>query len=73
VWAGRPRTVEITLTSGELLVIVEGETLPLMAQSNTFFESAGGLDYEFVGDGSGAATQVVEIHVTGNYPLAPMD
>ena len=70
LWLGRPRTVEITLTSGELLVTVEGETLPLMAQSNTLFESAGGLAYEFVSDGSGAATHVVEIHVSGNYPLA---
>ena len=58
------------MTSGELLVTVTGETLPLMARSNTLFESAGGLSYEFVSDGSGAATHVVEIHVSGNYPLA---
>jgi len=70
LWLGHPRTVEITLTSGELLVTVEGETLPLMAQSNTLFESVGGLAYEFVSYGSGAATHVVEIHVSGNYPLA---
>jgi hypothetical protein len=69
-WLGQPRTVEVTLASGELLVTVEGETLPLMARSNTLFESAGGLSYEFVSDGSGAATHVVEIHVSGNYPLA---
>jgi hypothetical protein len=41
-----------------------------MARSNTLFESAGGLSYEFVSDGSGAAMHVFEIHVTGNYPLA---
>jgi hypothetical protein len=70
LWVGLPRTVEITLTSGELLVTVDGETQPLIAQSNTLFESAGGLAYEFISDASGAATHVVEIHVTGNYPLA---
>ena len=69
VWAARPRIVEVTLTSGELLVTVDGETLPLMAQSNALFESADGLAYEFVGDGLGMATRVVEIHVTGNYWL----
>ena len=69
-WLGQPRTVEITLASGELLVTVEGETSPLMAKSNTLFESARGLAYEFVSGGSGAATHVVEIHVTGNYPLS---
>jgi hypothetical protein len=68
-WLAQPRTVEITLASGGLLVGVEGEALPLMARSNTLFESAGGLFYEFVSDGLHAATQVVEIHVTGNYPL----
>ena len=70
LWLGRPRTVEMTLAGGELLVTVGGETLRLMAQSNTLFESAGGLAYEFVSDGSGAVTHVFEIHVTGNYPLA---
>jgi hypothetical protein len=60
------------LTGGELLVTVTGETqaLPLFAQSNILFESAGGYAYEFVSDGSGAATHVVEIHASGNYPMA---
>jgi hypothetical protein len=70
VWAGHPRTVEITSDGQELLVTVGGETLPLMAQSETLFESARGMSYEFVGDGSGATIHVVEIHVSGDYPLA---
>ena len=70
LWAGRPRTVEITLTGGELLVSATGETLALLPQSNTLFESVGGLAYEFVGNGPGAPTHVVEIHASGNYPLA---
>ena len=69
-WLGKPRTVEITLAEGELRITVEGETVPLLARSNTLFQSTRGLDYEFVGDGSRPATHVLEMHVTGNYPLA---
>ena len=72
VWAGRPRTVDVTLSAEGLAVMIDGRTgpLPLLARSETLFESSGGLGYEFISDGSGPATHVVEIHVSGNYRYA---
>jgi hypothetical protein len=72
VWAGRPRRVDVTLSAEGLAVMIDGRVgpLPLLAQSETLFESSGGLGYEFISDGSDPATHVVEIHVSGNYRYA---
>ena len=71
-WQGRPRTVEVALSAGELVATINGATppLPLVAWSETLFESSEGLGYRFVRDGSGPATHVVEIHVSGDYQYA---
>jgi hypothetical protein len=69
-WGGRPRTVEVTVSGGDLVATIEGATTPLLARSETLFESSGGLGYRFIVDGSGAATHVEEIHVSGDYRYA---
>jgi hypothetical protein len=72
VWAARPRTVEISLSSGQLVVRINNtvEQIPLVPLSESVFESSEGLAYEFVREGSGPAPHVFEIHVSGNYRLA---
>ena len=71
VWAGRPRTVQVSLSGEELLATIDDATqpIPLMALSETLFESAEGLSYRFLRAGSGPATAVEEIHVSGDYKL----
>jgi len=70
-YAGRIQTVDVTL-SGTELTITGFTTFPeptaLFAQSDTLFTSAEGLSYEFVKNSTGAVTDVVEIHTSGNYP-----
>jgi hypothetical protein len=68
-YAGRPRTVEITLVDGELLAtpFMGRDKRPLVAESDTMFLSAEGLAYQFVRDQNGLVTDLVEIHVSGNY------
>ena len=69
VWARRPRVVEITLSGDALFVSVAGgERQRLVPQSQTSF-SGTGLGYNFVRDDHGVATDVFEIHVSGDYPL----
>jgi hypothetical protein len=69
-YAGRLRTVEITLVDGELLAtpFMGRDKRLLVAESSTMFVSAEGLAYQFVRDQNGLVTQLVEIHVSGNYP-----
>jgi len=69
VWARRPRVVEITL-SGETLFVSAAGGAPqrLFPQSETLFSGAN-LGYNFIRDDHGMATDVDEIHVSGNYPL----
>jgi hypothetical protein len=69
VWIQRQRTVEIALDAGRLVAMIDGarQSLPLVARSETLFESSEGLGYRFIVDGSGAATHVEEIHVSGDY------
>ena len=70
VWARRPRIVEMTLAGGTLFVTVEGrEPLALVPQSETNF-SGTGLGYNFVRDARGVVTDVIEVHVSGDYTLA---
>jgi hypothetical protein len=69
-YAGRLRTVEVTLVDGELLAtaFMGRDKRPLVAESDTQFLSAEGLEYQFVRDQNGLVTHLVEIHVSGNYP-----
>jgi len=69
VWARGPRVVEITL-SGETLFVSAAGGAPqrLFPQSETLF-SGGNLGYNFIRDDHGMATDVDEMHVSGNYPL----
>jgi len=74
-WGGRPRTVEVSLSGGQLIARIPGGTIPgdesrpLVPQSQTLFEGLG-LGYQFIVDDKGAATDVVEIHITGPYRYA---
>ena len=78
VWGGNPRTVEISLSGGQLIAkIADGtiagdESRPLVPQSQTLFEGRG-LGYRFIVDDKGVATDVEEIHVSGpwRYPRQP--
>jgi len=72
-YLGRPRTVEVTLSGGQLIARVTGaagvdggEIRPLVPQSETVFEGAG-LGYQFIVDDTGAATDLVQINITGPY------
>ncbi len=68
-WASRPRVVEVTLSGDGLLISVPGrERQRLAPQSETSFE-ASGLGYNFVRDDHGVATDVIEIHTSGDYQL----
>jgi hypothetical protein len=64
-------TVQVSLSGEELLATIDDATqpIPLVALSETLFESAEGLGYRFVGEGGGPATAVEEIHVSGDYKL----
>jgi len=69
VWARRPRVVEITLSDDALFVSAAGGAPQrLFPQSETLF-SGGNLGYNFIRDDHGMATDVFEIHVSGDYPL----
>jgi hypothetical protein len=72
----RPRTVEVSLSGGRLIARVigsaavdGGEMRPLVPQSQTLFEGLG-LGYQFIVDGTGAATALVEVHISGPYRYA---
>ena len=80
LYQGNRRTVEVTLSGGELIAtLVSDEALKvarppavprtLVRQSQTLFEGLG-LGYQFVVDDKGVATAVVEIHVSGPYKYA---
>ena len=71
VWGRRPRVVEMTL-SGDTLFVSSPDGVPreperLVPQSETTF--SGSLGYTFIRDKQGRATDVVEMHVTGDYTL----
>jgi hypothetical protein len=72
LYGGRKRTIEV-LFSGEQLVakitggagIDGGEMRPLIPRSQTMFEGVG-IGYKFVVNDKGEATDVVEIHISGD-------
>ena len=69
IYGGRPRTVEVSLSNGELFVTNRvDEPVRLVPRTQTLFESESG--YEFVVDDKGVATHVVEIHDSGRYRYA---
>ena len=71
-WGATPRTVEVSLSGGQLIAKIPGgripgdESRPLVPQSQTLFDGLG-LGYQFIVDDKGVAASVVEIHVTGPY------
>lgn len=71
-WGANPRHVDVKLADGQLVMYINdsAEPLPLTPLSETLFATAQGLAYDFVTDGDGPATDVVEIHVSGGYQFA---
>lgn len=72
-WNDNPRKVDVGLDNGQLVVHIndDPESLPLTPLSNTLFQNAAdGLAYDFITNGEGPATDVVEIHVSGGYQYA---
>ena len=71
-WLTNPRKVDVALTDGQLVIHINDrpEPLPLIPLSEKLFESTEGLAYDFVTNGNGPATDVVEIHVSGGYQYA---
>jgi hypothetical protein len=69
VWARRPRVVEMTLSGDSLFVSAAGgQPQRLVPQSETSF-SGTGLGYNFIRDDHGIVTDVIEVHVSGDYKL----
>ncbi len=81
IYAGNERTYEVTLSGGQLFATVvgaygavglgaagvdEGASRLLVPQSETLFEGLG-LGYRFIVDDAGVATDLMVIHVTGDY------
>ena len=65
------RTIEVLLSGGQLIAKITGaaavdggETRPLIPVSQTLFEGLG-IGYQFIVDDKGAATDLVEIHISG--------
>jgi hypothetical protein len=74
-WGATPRTVEVSLSGGQLIAKIPGGRIPgdesraLVPLSQTLFEGLG-LGYQFIVDDKGIATDVVEIHISGPYRYA---
>lgn len=63
-----PRIIEITVSDGTLTAELKsrGKT-QLVAQSESRFSGFFGLGIDFVRDGQGMPTHLLEMHVSGNY------
>jgi hypothetical protein len=74
MWGPNVRTVRVTL-DGDILRAngVHDQDVQLIPESATFFAGTDGLTYEFVGAGSGPATQLIERHVSGDYTYGRQD
>lgn len=81
IYAGNERTYEVSLSDGQLIATIVGAYdavglgsagldagVPrrLVPRSETLFEGLG-LGYRFIVDGGGVATDLMVIHVTGDY------
>ena len=63
-----PRIIEITASGDALFAELKGRgKTQLVAQSETKFAGFFGLGIEFVRDGQGVPTHLLEVHVSGNY------
>ena len=63
-----PRIIEITASGDALFAELKGRgKTQLVAQSETKFAGFFGLGIEFVSDGQGVPTHLLEVHVSGNY------
>jgi hypothetical protein len=63
-----PRIIEITVSDGRLTAELKGRgKTQLTAQSQTRFAGFFGWGIDFVTDGQGAPTHLLEMHVSGNY------
>ena len=76
MWLQTPRTVDISLSGGQLVArvlaggtIAGDESRPLVPQSQTLFDGLG-LGYRFIVDDKGVVTHVEEIHISGAWPLS---
>jgi hypothetical protein len=70
------RTIEVSLSGGQLIARIigaaavdGGEMRPLIPRSQTVFEGLG-IGYRFIVDDKGAATALVEIHISGDSRFA---
>ena len=81
LYGGRPRTFDITLQGGTLIAKITGDAIEgglgatgldegaprtLVPQSQTVFEGLG-LGFRFMVDGTGVASDLVVIHISGPY------
>jgi len=67
IYLRNPRTVEVTLSGGTLSISVNGgPKQPIFPQSETNFAGTG-LTYQFLRNGRGIATDLVEGHVAGEF------
>ena len=67
IYLRSPRTVEVTFSGGTLSVSVNGgPKQTIVPQSETNF-SGTGLSYQFLRNGQGIATDLVEGHISGDY------
>ena len=81
IYRGKERTYEVSLAGGQLVATIvgaydarglgaagldQGAPRPLVPQSETLFEGLG-LGYRFMVNEEGAATDVMVIHVSGDY------
>ena len=63
-----PRIIEVTVADGALFAELKGRgKVQLVAQSQTNFSGFFGLAIDFVRDGEGVPTHLLEMHVSGNY------
>src|SRR5215470_2902924 len=71
IYVGNKRTIEVTLSGGQLIAKIigaaavdGGEIRPLVPRTQTLFEGLG-IAYQFLVDDTGAATDLVEVHISG--------
>jgi len=73
------RTIEVSLSGGQLIAKIIGAAVtdggamrPLIPQSQTLFNGLG-MNYQFIVDDKGVATDLVEIHISGpsRFPKEP--
>jgi hypothetical protein len=84
IYGGKERTYEITLSGGQLMAKIVGPPIegglgavgldeegvrPLVPVSQTVFEGLG-LGYQFVINDTGAATDLIVIHISGPYKFS---